>query len=70
MDEDRELWIEQNAAELRGILAGQRVRVELAALLGGETSAERQERRRAAAQRELASIELRWKLQEDQVWEG
>jgi hypothetical protein len=68
--DEREAWIEQNAARLRETLAAQQVRVELAALLGGDDSAQQRQRRQEAARRELASIELRWKLLEDEVWEA
>jgi hypothetical protein len=64
---DEETWIAENAARLRGALASQRVRVELAALLGGDDAGRRRERRLEAARRELAGLELRWRLEE--TWE-
>jgi hypothetical protein len=67
---DEQEWIKRNAARLRETLAAQQVRAELAALLGGDGSTRRRQRRLEAARRELASIELRWKLQEDEVWEA
>ena len=43
---------------------------ELLALLGIDDTEQRRERRREEARRDLASMELRWKLAEDQVWEA
>jgi hypothetical protein len=68
--DDRDAWIERNAAQVRRALARCEVRAELAALLGGDDNARRRERRLEAARRELASLELRWKLEEDEVWEA
>jgi hypothetical protein len=65
----REEWIQQNAASLRRTLADPEVRTELLALLGADHKERRREQRLAAARRELASLELRWKLAEDEVWE-
>jgi hypothetical protein len=65
-----EEWIERNAAHARRALLDPAVRAELLALLGTDDSAQRRERRLEEARRELASIELRWKLQEDEVWEA
>ena len=68
MDE-REEWIERNAAQARRALLDPGVRVELLALLGSDDSEQRQARRLEEARRDLASMELRWKLAEDEVWE-
>jgi hypothetical protein len=46
------------------------VRAELLALLGTDDAERRRQRRLAAARAELASMELRWKLAEDEVWES
>ena len=67
MDE-REEWIEHNAAQARRALLHPGVRAELLALLGTDNSAQRQARRQEEARRELASMELRWRLAEDEVW--
>lgn len=66
----REEWIRENAASLRRTLADPEVRAELLALLGADDEDRRREQRLAAARRELASLELRWKLAEDEVWEA
>jgi hypothetical protein len=65
---DEHEWIERNAAQVRRALARSVVRAELAALLGGDDIARRRERRLEAARRELASLELRWKLEEEEPW--
>ena len=67
MDE-REAWIEDNAAQVRRTLLDLAVRAELLELLGLESTEQRRQRRQEEARRELASIELRWKLAEDEVW--
>jgi hypothetical protein len=64
-----EEWIERNAAQARRALLDSRVRAELLALLGTDDSAQRRARRQEEARRDLASMELRWKLAEDEVWE-
>ena len=69
MDE-REEWIARNAAQARRALLDPAVCEELLALLGIDDSDQRRERRLAAARRDLASMELRWKLAEDEVWEA
>lgn len=69
MDE-REEWIQRNAAQARRVLLDPAVRAELLALLGIDDSAQRRARRLEEARRDLASMELRWKLAEDQVWES
>ena len=68
MDE-REAWIERNAAQARRALLDPAACAELLALLGIDDSAQRRERRLAEARRDLASMELRWKLAEDEVWD-
>lgn len=68
MDEWGE-WIWRNAAMLRQTLACPEVRGELLVLLGGNDPERRRERRLAAARVELASMELRWRLAEDEAWE-
>jgi hypothetical protein len=64
-----EEWIERNAAQARRALLDPGVRVELLALLGTDNSEQRRARRQEEARRDLASMELRWKLAEDEVWE-
>jgi hypothetical protein len=64
-----EEWIERNAAQARRALLDPGVRAELLALLGVDDSEERRARRLEEVRRELASMELRWKLAEDEVWE-
>jgi hypothetical protein len=61
--------IQRNAAQARRALLDPGVRAELLALLGTDDSAQRQARRQEEARRDLASIELRWKLVEDEAWE-
>ncbi len=68
MDEWEE-WIRQNAARLRQTLANPVVRGELLELLGGDDPDRRRERRLEQIRRDLTSMELRWKLAEDEVWE-
>lgn len=69
MDEgdQREHWLEENAAQLRAVLDDPAVSAEVLGLLGMDDEG-RRERRLEAARRELASLELRWKLEEDRVW--
>ena len=69
MDEWEE-WIERNAAQVRRALLNPGVRVELLALLGTDDSEQRRARRQEEARGDLASMELRWKLAEDEVWES
>jgi hypothetical protein len=64
-----EEWIQRNAAQVRRALLNPGVRVELLALLGTDNSEQRRARRQEEARRDLASMELRWKLAEDEVWE-
>jgi alkanesulfonate monooxygenase SsuD/methylene tetrahydromethanopterin reductase-like flavin-dependent oxidoreductase (luciferase family) len=67
---DEQEWIDANAARLGRALARPQVRAELLALLGTDDAERRRQRRLAAARAELASMELRWKLAEDEVWES
>jgi hypothetical protein len=67
---DEAEWIAANAARLGRALARPQVRAELLALLGTDNAERRRQRRLAAARAELASMELRWKLAEDEVWES
>jgi hypothetical protein len=68
--DEREEWIRQSAAQARRALGDPAACAELLALLGIDDSAQRRERRLAEARRDLASMELRWKLAEDEVWEA
>jgi hypothetical protein len=68
--DEREEWIERNAAQARRALLNPAACAELLALLGTDDSEQRRERRLAEARRDLASMELRWKLAEDEVWEA
>ena len=67
---DEEKWIERNAAQARRALLDPVACAELLALLGVDNSAQRRARRLEEARRDLASMELRWKLAEDRVWEA
>jgi hypothetical protein len=66
--DEREAWIEDNATLARRALLDPAVRAELLELLGVDGDDRRRERRLEAARRELASIELRWKLAEEEPW--
>ena len=66
---DEAEWIAANAARLGRALARPQIRAELLALLGTDNAERRRQRRLAAARAELASMELRWKLVEDEAWE-
>jgi hypothetical protein len=66
--DEREEWIERNAAQARRTLLDPAARAELLALLGIDDSEQRRERRLEEARRDLASMEFRWKLAEDEVW--
>ena len=68
--EDEERWIERNAAQARRALLDPVACAELLALLGVDNSAQRRARRLEEARRDLASMELRWKLAEDRIWEA
>ena len=61
-------WIERNAAQARRALGDPSACAELLALLGIDDSAQRRERRREEARRDLASLELRVKLAEEELW--
>jgi hypothetical protein len=63
---DEHEWIEEQAARLREALATQRVRADVLALLGMEDDGRRRARRLEAARVELAGLELRWRLGEDE----
>jgi hypothetical protein len=66
---DEQDWIEEHAARLREALARQQVRAEVLAALDGHERD--QARRLEAARAELAGLELRWTLREDeQAWEA
>jgi hypothetical protein len=66
--DEREAWIEGNAAQARRALLDPAVHAELLELLGVDNTEQRRQRRQEAARRELASIELRWKLAEEEPW--
>jgi len=66
MTEDE--WIADNAAQARRALLDPAVRAELLELLGIDDTEQRRQRRQEEARRELASIELRWKLTEEESW--
>jgi len=66
--DEREHWLEENAARLQEVLDDPAVSAELLALLGMDDQGRQRERRLAEARRELASIELRLKLAEDKLW--
>jgi hypothetical protein len=68
--DEREQWIERNAAQARRALLDPAACAELLALLGIDDSAQRRARRLEEARRDLASMELRWKLAEEEVWEA
>jgi hypothetical protein len=63
---DEQEWVEHNAARLREALVAPQVRADVLALLGTDED-RRRERRLQAARRELAGLELRWRLEE--TWE-
>jgi hypothetical protein len=67
-DDDSAAWVERNAAQLARTLADPTVRAELLALLGTDDDGRRRERRLEAAQRELETLELRWKLGKGEGW--
>jgi hypothetical protein len=68
--DEREAWIERNAAQARRALLDPMACAELLALLGVDDSEQRRARRLEEARRDLASMELRWKLAEDEPWEA
>jgi hypothetical protein len=63
--DEREAWIQHNAAQARAALERAEVRDELAALLGADDRAQRRERRLQAARRELACLELRIRVEDE-----
>ena len=58
-------WIRRNAASLRHALADPEISAKLLGLLGGDHPERRREHRLTEARRELETMELRWKLGED-----
>jgi hypothetical protein len=66
--DEREAWIERNAAQARRALGDPAACAELLALLGIDDTEQRRERRREEARRDLASLELRVKLAEEEPW--
>jgi hypothetical protein len=62
---DQDAWITRNAALARRALTDPQVRAELLALLGVEDADRRRKRRREAARRELETLELRWRLEDE-----
>jgi hypothetical protein len=65
---EREEWIERNAAQARRALADPAASAELLVLLGIDDTAQRRARRLEEARRDLASLELRVKLAEEEPW--
>jgi hypothetical protein len=61
-------WVERTAAELRQTLADPAVRADVLALLGVDDDERRRQRRLEEARRDLASLELRMKLAEEEPW--
>ena len=59
-------WVERTAVDLQQTLADPAVRAEVLALLDGHERA--RVRRLEAARRDLASLELRVKLAEEEPW--
>jgi hypothetical protein len=62
---DEHEWQQRQAARLRRALERPEVRAELLALLGTGDDGRRRARRLDAARAELAGLELRWTLTED-----
>jgi hypothetical protein len=68
---DEQTWRAQQAARLRRTLADERVRGELLGLLGMDDDGRTRQRRLDAARVELAGLELRYRIGEDeQGWEA
>jgi hypothetical protein len=64
-------WRAQQAARVRRALERLEVRAELLALLGMGDDGRRRVRRLDAARVELAGLELRWRIGEDEdAWEA
>jgi hypothetical protein len=61
---DEQQWIDANAARLREALAAPQVRADVLAQLGADDD-RRRERRLEAARLELAGLELRWRLEDE-----
>jgi hypothetical protein len=67
---DEQAWRQQQAARLRRALERPEIRAELLGLLGMDDDGRRRARRLDAARVELAGLELRWRLGEDEdAWE-
>jgi hypothetical protein len=64
----REEWIERNAAQARRALLDPVACAELLGLLGGGDPERKRQRRLEEARRDLASLELRIKLAEEEPW--
>lgn len=67
---DQQRWIERNAAKARHALADPIVRAGLLALLGGDNGVRRRKRRITAVRGELAGLEIRWPLLEENEHES
>lgn len=65
MTEDAQAWIERNAARLRDVLADSQVRADVLTLLGGCDAKRKRERRLEEVRRELAGLELRWRMDDE-----
>lgn len=65
MTDNERAWRQRQAARVRRALERPQVRAELLALLGMADDGRRRARRLAAARAELAGLELRWTLGED-----
>ena len=63
--EDAQAWIERNAARLRDVLADSQVRADVLTLLGGCDAKRKRERRLEEVRRELAGLELRWRMDDE-----
>jgi hypothetical protein len=68
---DEQEWQARNAARLRRALERPEVRAELLELLGMGDDGRRRARRLEVARAELAGLELRWRMGEDEdTWEA
>jgi hypothetical protein len=68
---DEQAWRAQQAARLRRALERPEVRAELLELLGMGDDGRRRARRLEVARAELAGLELRWRMGEDEdTWEA
>jgi len=61
MDDSR-AWIERDGTRLSHALADPAIRAELLALLGGEYQQLRRRRRLEEIERDLADMEVRWRI--------